>query len=170
MNEVIDWPEELKKDPYKSRFLTGFPYFGPHTKILKNAKSILKKRSKQDVDRLWTVFYSEIPPQNIIEDIYKIADEYLKWPNHLFLPSDNASIVFGFIPGIWIEPEDVTKEICKKIKVRGTDTFCELFESIEKDNLLAFFKCLKKVIEEKKENKERESSRWTGIKLFFTRG
>ena len=146
MDEIIDWPERLRRNPYKISFLTGVPYFGPHAKILKNAKSILERRSKKEVERLWSDYYSEIPGENTVEDVYEVAGKYLKWPNNLFVPSDKAGIVFGFIPGIWIDPEDVIEEICEKVGVLDPDAIYKLTESIERDNLLTFFKCLKNII------------------------
>ena len=154
--QPIEWPANISFD--KRAFTHGFPFLGPHTRILKEAKSLLNQRNKDNVSALW-LENEFIIADEVREKIFSVAASYLNWPNHLFIPADRAAIVFGFIPGMWIDPEDIIGDIAEMynidwfsptdlavgLKRTGTENrrkCAEIYESVLQDTLIDFFRLL----------------------------
>lgn len=143
--KLIEWPSWWERHISKRHFLEGMPYIGPHARILQDTRQILNHRNQDKTENLWKNFeeqYSYIVER---KRVFKIVDSYLHWPNHNFIPSDRSAIVFGFIPGIWIDPTDIIDDIALAFDLDKKNSLLNLYESASKDTLIDFFKCLKKL-------------------------
>lgn len=141
--EPIEWPKWYNSS--NRYFLEGVPFIGIHSRILRKAKLSLKRRAHNETNILWKDYYEQVPSVIEREKVFRILDHYLNWPNHNFIPTDRASIVLGFIPGIWIDPDDIIDDIIKefnlKKKLRYKRSF-DLYESASGDLLIDFFRTL----------------------------
>ncbi len=139
----IEWPKWWAECNGRS-FMTGVPFVGPHVKIIKEARLVLKNRDADIVRQLWSD-WATIYPETVgkREKIFEIADRYVKWPNYNFIPTDRTPIVLGWIPGIWIDSSDVVDDIATCFE-KGKGFIAALYESASKDTLIEFVKCLEK--------------------------
>lgn len=138
----IEWPQWwIPTD--KRCFLEGMPFIGPHSRILREASLILKERNQEDVENCWVDYKAQIPAIVNRMKVFEISNRYLNWPNNLFIPLDMAPIVFGFIPGIWIEPIDIIDEIGLAFNINKAGVY-DLLELAHKSTLINFFECLSK--------------------------
>ena len=154
--EPIDWIGGVP--PKTPAFWDGVPFVGTQSRVVWHAKSLLRKRHPDFVEKSWVEHGEKISAGNR-EKALSIAQAYMGWPNTLFIPEDRAAIVFGFIPGIWIEPVDVLAGIAElygvdwidptdlvanlKEKANTKKKRCvEIYESAQNDTLIGFFKNL----------------------------
>jgi hypothetical protein len=146
--ESIDWPEWWLRRPGERDFLEGMPVIGPHARILRETRLILTAREK-DVDRIkdsWAGFEAPFPCVAEREVAFGILDNYIEWPNHLFIPEDRGPIILGWIPGIWIDPEDVVDDIARafgakkgRLSLFPGRVDLDLYEPASKGHLVDFF-------------------------------
>jgi hypothetical protein len=154
--KTIDWAEGIS--PKKRTFMDGVPFIGTQAMVIKEAKSLLEKRNPDSVMKAW----SEHESKKFIKDkekVLSIAKSYLNWPNTLFIPEDRAAIIFGFIPGTWIDPIDILADIAELYKIdwidptdiianlketseRKKETCVEIYESALNDTLQDFLNTL----------------------------
>ncbi len=131
---AIDWPNWWKKSRDKRYFLEGMPYFGPAARIIREAKKEVKSRSYLDAFNAWSDIDDYCSSTSRREDVFKVVKNYINWPNHNFIPEDKAAIVLGFLPGIWIDCEDVLDDILLLFK-------------IDKSNINIYLSCQKSIME-----------------------
>lgn len=139
--QPIEWPRWYVSSGPTRHFLEGMPIIGPHARILRAARSVLQKRDPSDANRCWEAYSEEVPSVVKREHVFEVVDRYLRWPNQLFVPVDRAPIALGFIPGIWIDPDDVIVDIVRNLNIDNSITD-RLLNSAAEDTLLDFFKCL----------------------------
>lgn len=162
--QPIKWPEGMPSQ--KRGFMDGVPFIGTHVRVIKNAKLLLQRRSQDSVQKSWIEYEAKIPNLKIREKMFSIAKSYMNWPNNLFIPEDTAAIVFGFIPGIWIDPIDLLGDIAEFYEIAWVDPtsivanlkeksdikkeWCfEIYESVLNDSLIDFFSHLQEIKEKK---------------------
>lgn len=139
----IEWPSWYQCG--QRQFLEGFPIIGPHARIVREAKSMLKERDARSVEQLWEQYEQVVPVTKHRLLVLGIAADYLGWPNLRFAPDDLSPIVLGCIPGISIDATDIVDDVLKKLDAKTTAS-AELLESVVESRLVDFFRCLDKHI------------------------
>jgi len=155
--KAIDWINGISCE--KRSFMDGVPIVGTQARVIRSAKRLLEQREGDDVENMWIKHELEVSFVNNREEVFSIAKTYMDWPNTLFIPNDRAAIVFGFIPGVWIDPMDILSDIAnlyqiewidptdllvniKKRSAATKDKSIGIYESALNDTLIDFFKYL----------------------------
>lgn len=108
----IDWPIDWQKE--KRYFWEGFPIFSPHRKVIHTAKEILLQRDSCSFEKIWKhKGYDSQKCRLLAMLIQAVMREFIKWPNHYFLPNDQSAIILGNIRGVAFDCEDPVNDLAK---------------------------------------------------------
>ena len=126
---AIDWPSWWNGE--KSHFLEGIPFIGSQCKIIRHVRCCLKSRTESLCLKAWTdAGYSFSLSDCVARKVFDIVTPYISWPNHYFFPEDRVALLFGVIPGVGFDAEDIVEDIRESFNVKGVSGSDELYYEI----------------------------------------
>jgi hypothetical protein len=122
---MITWPKWWKGAG--KHFLEGFPFWGTQNKIIDEVKNSLSSRDYPSCSIEWKKEgFNSDDCMEISRRCLKCISDLVAWPNSYYMPHDKVALLFGLIPGVAYEPEDVIDSIISEFDLELTDELTDI--------------------------------------------